>query len=356
MTHHIGIDARLNAYRVGGISTYTRQLILALERLQPGEHFTVFQSRKATTPLADRFPEHRLWTPPHHRLERLTLSVELSPYWLDVLHSPDFVPPLRGARRHVITVHDLTFLHFPQHKDAASIRYYSNQIRAAVHHADHILSVSEATRRDLIDMLAVPAEKITVQPHGVDRRFRPLPQAQTVSRLIELNLPSRYMLFVGTLEPRKNIPALLDAFIELKSDLPLVLVGQAGWNCEAIIERVQTTPEVIWRSDIGDDDLPVIYNGAAALVLPTFYEGFGMPLLEAMACGTPVIGSDNSAIPEVMGDAGWLIDPHDTETIVAALEQALNLGHRSQRGPEQAAQFTWEKSARIALSVYRALH
>jgi glycosyltransferase involved in cell wall biosynthesis len=359
---HVGIDARLLHYRVGGISTYIRRLVQLLEVLD--EHrFTIIQSRKARESICRRFTEARVWTPPHHRLERIILSAELLRLRLDVLHSPDFIPPYRGARRHVITVHDLTFLYYPHHKDMTARRYYNDQIEWAVRRADHILAVSEATKGDLITMLRVPVEKITVQPHGVDERFKPLPADTLAKERLRLRLPDSYILFVGTLEPRKNIPALLDAYEQLPGAPPLLLVGHPGWlfdDTMARIEKMQARGKpIIIRRDIADSDLPVVYNLAVALALPSFYEGFGLPALEAMACGTPVIVSNCSALPEVVGEVGLQIDPYDSSTLADALDRALSDESWQQMtreaGLRRAALFTWEHSARVALSVYEEL-
>lgn len=370
----IGIDARLAHYRVGGISNYTRNLIQALEQLQSNnngeETFTVFQSRRSRKTMSDTFNTAKLWTPPHHRYERTALSVELLRHGLDIWHSPDFIPPRRGGKRHIITVHDLTFLHYPQHKDKDSRRYYNDQIRHAVMSAHHILAVSEATKTDLIEMLKVPGEKIIVQPHGVEDKFR----SYSPQRLMmfgadmELRLPERgYILFVGTLEPRKNIPALLDAYETLHNRLsqvpPLLMVGQQGWLFDTTMNRIQKMQadgkEIILRHDIGDDLLPLVYNLASVLVLPSFYEGFGMPVLEAMACGIPTIVSNCSSLPEVAGDAAALIDPDNPDTLTDALIRALTSPEWRQQassaGLRRAAKFTWENSAQIALSVYRSV-
>lgn len=365
---HIAIDARLLYYRQGGISTYIRRLVRALGDLNETEpaRWTLLRSRRDHDKPAVDWPTAALWTPPHHRLERLSLSVELLRLRLDVLHSPDFIPPLRGARRHVITVHDLTFLHEPAHKDAAARKYYNDQINFAVHHADHILAVSEATRDDLTRMLGVPEAKITVQPHGVDERFRPLSTDELAHARAALNLPETFVLFVGTLEPRKNIPVLLDAYDLLrgKRELPpLVLVGQPGWLFDETMARIESMQAdgvpVILRRDIDDAALSAVYNLARVLVLPSFYEGFGLPILEAMACGTPFIASDRSSLPEVAGPAGALINPEDADALAAALVRALDDDdwHAEQRrtGLERASAFTWRRSARIAWSVYQSL-
>ena len=370
----IGIDARLTHYRVGGISTYIRHLITALEKLESDHGYTVFQSRRIrhnmTTALAEQFHTARLFTPPHHPLERWTLSAELLPYRLSVLHSPDFIPPQHGARRHVITVHDLTFMHYPEHKDAEGGRYYTEQIQWAVRHADHILTVSNSTRNDLISMLAVPPEKITVQPHGVSfREYPTLRQTDIGERmfndwLADQDFPSDYILHVGTLEPRKNISTLLEAYMQLRArmnDAPmLLLVGQPGWLFDTTMEKIERLQKsgvpILIRSDVKDNELSLIYNRARLLVMPSYYEGFGLPALEAMACGTPVVASNVSSLPEIIGDAGFLIDPNDSEALANALERALtdNAWRVSarQKGLARAALFNWEESARIALSVY----
>lgn len=364
---HIGIDARLTHYRVGGISTYIRRLVEALEHFDTPHRFTVFHSRKAREQIVSRFGHAALWTPPHHRIERLALSFELLRFGLDVYHSPDFIPPLRGARRHIITVHDLTFLHYPLHKDREARRYYNDQIRTAVRQADHILVVSEATRRDLIDMLDVPADKTTVQPHGTDPRFRPLAAADLARCRLQLDLPEDYFLFVGTLEPRKNIPCLLDAYEQLLSEIPdapaLLLVGRYGWLFEDTMARIETMRargiRIFWRDNVGDEALPALYNAARALILPSYYEGFGLPALEAMACGTVPIVSDCSSLPEIVGDVGLKIDPHDPSSLAAALGRTLldETWLATVRGAalERSRLFTWRKSAEIALAVYNRL-
>jgi len=363
----IGIDARLTHYRPGGISTYVRQFADALGALSYQHKVILFESRKAKRSIANVLPSKRLWTPPHHRFEKTALSLELQRHELDVFHSTDFIPPRGGAKKHVITVHDLTFLHFPQHKDKAAQRYYNDQIAWAVNKADHILSVSAATKHDLTTMLNVPPEKITVQPHGVDPNYKPLSR-QSIHQLsneIGIDVPeSGYILFVGTLEPRKNIDGLLDAYQLLKerrADIPpLILVGQIGWLFDDTLESIKALQSaglpITLRYDVTDAALPIFYNQAAVLVLPSHYEGFGLPLLEAMACGTPVVASNNSAMPEVVGDAGLLFDTDNTEQLTEGLEQSLFDSAWRERaidaGIKRAGQFTWRRSAEIALTVY----
>jgi len=362
----IGIDARLTYYRTGGISTYTRQLIRALETLDTANDYTIFHSRKDDTSISQQFQHGSLWTPAHHRIERLVLSVELLPHSLDIFHSPDFIPPYRGAKQHVITVHDLTFLHYPQYLTADSRHYYNDQIEAACHHADYILAVSEATRNDLIDMLNIPAEKISVQPHGVSDQYKLLSADETEPVRKKFNLPERYFLHVGTWEPRKNILGLLKGYKQLLENdpdaPPVVLVGRPGWLFESVraeIDSLKINQHLHWLGNVSDVELPAIYNAAIALISPSFYEGFGMPALEAMACGTVPIVSNRSSLPEVVGDVGLLVDPDDPNSIAKALERALTddgwrIAHQA-AGIGRAQQFTWERSAKIALHAYTSL-
>lgn len=360
---HIGIDARLTYYRIGGISTYIRRLIHALEVLDMENRYTIFHSRKAQESLVKRFQRALLWTPCHHRLERIALSMELAHFRLDVLHSPDFIPPVRGARKHIITVHDLNFLHYPQFLTAESRRYYNDQIEHAVRQADHILADSEATKNDLVTMLAVPSEKITVHMLGVDEQFRPLPPQILTHYRQQLNLPDSYFLFVGTFEPRKNIMGLLEAYHLLRKRMPdtpaLVLAGSRGWLFDetmAKIEQMNLGAYIHWRENVSQEALPALYNMAVALVTPSFYEGFGFPALEAMACGTVPIVSNRSSLPEVVGEVGLQIDPDDPPALTDALYRALTDSAwretMGQAGLARAATFTWERTARIALSVY----
>jgi glycosyltransferase involved in cell wall biosynthesis len=361
---HIGIDTRLIAYRTGGISTYMRRVVEALEILDHQNRYTIFQSRKALTKMTTRFREARLLTPCHHRLERLALSVELAHFRLDLYHSPDFIPPHIGGRHHIITVHDLTFLHYPQYLTADSRRYYNDQIQAAVVKADHILVDSDATRRDLIVMLHVPDDKITVHMLGVDDRFRPFSPAERTAATQALRLPADYLLFLGTWEPRKNISGLLNAYrllLDRMNDAPpLVLVGRRGWLFEETIQQIASLrlgERVIWRDDIDDSSLPSVYNLAVALITPSFYEGFGLPALEAMACGVVPIVSNRSSLPEVVGDVGLQVNPNDVDSIARAMEFALNdpgwRDHMREMGLERARQFTWAETARIVLSTYQ---
>jgi glycosyltransferase involved in cell wall biosynthesis len=366
----IGIDARLNAYRQGGIAEYTRRLVAALARLDSEHDYRVLEHVRRrpgeglVPPDAPHMRSVRLFTPPHHRWERLALAVEVAPRRLDILHSPDFIPPQFGARHHIIAVHDLTFLFYPEFQTADSLRYYRGHIREAVSQAAHILASSAATRDDLIARLSVPEEKITVTMLGVDERFRPLPAEDVRAARARLDLPEHYFLFVGTFEPRKNLPGLLDAYARLRTALPdapdLVIAGRRGWLSDDIFRKadeLRLGKCVRWIENVPDADLPAVYNGAVALVLPSFYEGFGFPPLEAMACGIPTVVSNRASLPEVVGDTGLLVDPDQPDELAAALVRASTDSSfrrmSGEAGLARARQFTWENTARIVLDVYR---
>ncbi len=362
----IGIDARLNYYRPGGIAEYTRHVIEELAALDDTTDYAVIHHHRDRHTLAPgpNFTRINTYTPSHHRLERWSLSVELARHRLDLLHSPDVIPPQRGARRQVITVHDLHFLHYPQFMTADSRRYYNDQIARAVRAADHILVDSQATRADLAHLLDVPLEKMTVHLLGVNRAFIPLPADEVHQHKVRLGLPESYLLFVGTFEPRKNIPGLFKAYRLLCQTIPdvppLVMVGRRGWLYDEIFasaEALHLTDRLIWLEDPPWDEMPAIYNGATVLALPSHYEGFGLTALEAMACGTPTVVSDRGSLPEVVGDTGLLVDPDDPEDIAAALRQMLTdselYAQSRAAGLARAAAFTWRKTAETVLAVYR---
>ena len=364
--YRIGIDARLTFYSQAGISQYTQHLVGQLARLDPESSYLLLQSRKDRRNLASAANQRRVacWTPAHHRFERRALGIETLPLRLDLLHSPDFIPPHSKHFRSVITVHDLAFLRYPEFMTVASRRYYNDQIEAATRRADHIIAVSEATRADLLELLAVPAGKISVIYEAADERFRPLSGEEVSAQLKAYDLTPGYALFVGTFEPRKNIDGLLRAYAILRSDLPdaprLVMVGKRGWlddDLLPLVAELGLEEHVRWLESVPYSQLQAIYNGAGVLCMPSYYEGFGLPVLEAMACGKPVIVANRSSLPEVVGDAGVLVNPDDTTEIAAAMQRVLSdndyAESLSRAGLARAATFSWEKAARETLAVYR---
>jgi glycosyltransferase involved in cell wall biosynthesis len=224
--------------------------------------------------------------------------------------------------------------------------------------ATHVLVDSYASRDDLVRLLGVDAGRITVLYPGVDARFRPLPARHTAPVRARLGLPERFLLFVGTLEPRKNLVRLLEACAALPDPLPLVIGGRRGWLYEDIfhaVARYGLDTRVHFLDFVADTDLPALYNLASAFVYPSLYEGFGLPAAEALACGTPVVTSDVASLPEVVGNAAILVNPLDSQAIAGGIMAALaQRAPLQQAGPVQAQQFSWHQSAARLLDCYRA--
>ncbi len=303
-------------------------------------------------------PAPRLWT-------HIRLSLEMLRRPPDVLFVPAHTLPLRHPRASVATVHDLGYLYFPGEHGRATHRLRDWSNRWSARHAARTIAVSGATRDDLVAQYRVPAARIHVVYHGCDPAFGPIHDAARLDRARgrhALNRP--YFLFVGTLQPRKNYERLLRAFDRFVTTTArphlLALAGARGWQRERL-ERTLLTLEHRSRVRLLDyvveEDLPTLMSAAEGLVLVSLYEGFGLPALEAMACGTPVLASNTSALPEVVGDAGLLVDPLDEGAITDGLTRLASDSNLRARlaalGPARAAQFTWQRAAHETLDVLR---
>lgn len=366
---HIGIDCRLPTYRMGGISQYTIYLIQALGQLVGEERYTIFHKQGETRSFLpnsnQRFSRSDLWTPCHHALERYALAVELRRHKLDVYHSPDFIPPILGRARRVITVHDLTFLYYPQFLTAESRRYYSDQIEWAVAAADHIIADSHASRADLIRLLGVAPDEVTAIHLAANPVFNADYDESAIEQTLqEYNLGHGFILTVGTLEPRKNLETLVNVYHRLRQEkgvtVPLVLVGGRGWNDAAIfqaIDKLGLGPYVMHLSRVPDIHLAHLYHAAGVLAFPSHYEGFGLPALEAMLCDCPVVASNRGSLPEVVGDAALTLEPDDVDGWVEGLHNLLEDPRQAeamrQAGRIQAKKFSWAQTAAATLAIYR---
>lgn len=364
----IGIDARLAYYQQAGITRYTLQLIEALARNDTEDEFHILQDSRNRTPILvhPSFVRRPVYTPAHHRLEQVTLPIEVSLMGLDLLHSPDFIPPLCRTCRSVITIHDLDFLLYPQTLTREAARYYG-QIDQAVRRADAIIAVSHATKQDVIRLLGVPEHRVTVIYEAPSSFFRPLDDSTLGARVREeFGIDGEFMLFVSTIEPRKNVPTLLRAFRKLldgyRADIKLVLAGRPGWLCEDVyqlVRELRLESDALFVGRVSDEQLLWLYNAARLLVWPSLYEGFGLPPLEAMACGTPVIVSNTSSLPEVVADAGLLVNPHDAEELTVAMWRLLTDDRLRQslveKGFRRAGSFSWDRAAKETLALYHSL-
>ena len=372
----IAIDYTSAINQNAGIGRFVRNLVNAVVTNDATDAFLLLHA----APNPGRVPNYPGGSNVSHRVLRVNerwsniiwhrLQVPLPADWLtgpvDLFHSPDFVlPPVRAARS-ILTVHDLAFLLYPECADASLRAYLEKTVPRSVQRADYVVADSENTRNDVICLLGVPPERVTVVPGGVDPVFKPVTDPARLAafrRTLGLESDTPYILFIGVIEPRKNLMGLIEAFDILKSrrSLPhkLVVAGRRGWLSDATMERAERSPyrnEIIFPGFIPEEELPTLYSAAEAFAFPSHYEGFGLPVLEAMACGTPVVASRASSLPEVVGDAGMQVDPDDSERLASALELlALNPEMRAdfrERGIARAAGFTWDAAAQVMLEVY----
>ena len=370
---HVGFNAHLlsfgASYRGAGISRYIRNLLPRL--LEVSEcRFTVYLGDRAFPPefapgerfrlrfsrLPTRRPAVRvIW-------EQVVAPLALATDGIDLLHSLGYVQPLLAGCRSVVTFHDLSYLLYPASFNAANRLYLRTFSRWSAARADRIVAVSEHTKRDLVRLLHVDEGKVDVVHHGIEDTFRPLGREEVEAFRRRKGLPERFILFLGTIEPRKNLTTLLDAYALLRRDglpHPLVIAGARGWQCEGVFgrrEQLGLGDRVAFPGYVPYSEQPLWYNAASLFVYPSLYEGFGFPPLEAMACGIPVVASNTSALPEVVGEAGLLCDPRCAEELARAMRRVLldqDLSRQlAKQGLERARHFSWQEAARRTAEVY----
>jgi len=369
---HVAINAHLLSgqigYRSAGIHQYIYHLLRHLEQADSRLRYTVLLGKSVLAPgvalalLQSHWPTSRaaarvLW-------EQLAQPWALHRIGADLVHAPAFVGPLFAPCPTVITIHDLSFIRFPELFRPANRLYLTTMTRLSARRARRLIAVSAHAAAETAQLLGVPPERIDVVYHGVDPIFRPLPADKVAAFRQRHGLPEQFVLCVGTLEPRKNQTRLVEAFARIHdSQVKLVLVGGKGWLYDELFARVKAlglSNEIIFPGYAMNDELPLWYNAASILAYPSLYEGFGLPVLEAQACGTPVLTSNVSSLPEAAGDAALTIDAYDVEALATELERLLTdepLRHElRERGLTHARQFTWPHTAQETARVYhRAL-
>jgi glycosyltransferase involved in cell wall biosynthesis len=375
----IGVDYTAAVQQGGGIGRYTRNLIRTLTELDRQNEYRLFVAggwgegdglgawsenvRIRSLPVSDRWL-NVLW----QRL-RLPVPVQVITGTLDLFHSPDFVLPPTGRIPTILTVHDLSFLRVPEFFVPGFREYLERAVTHAAVRAQHILADSKSTGRDLVELLGVEEQRVSVVYPGVETEFRPISNAEELKRVRDrYHLPPRFVLGLSTLQPRKNFEGLIKAFGHLMDskgtqpefrDLHLVIAGGKGWMYEELLalpEEMGLSERVHFPGFVEDDALPALYTQADVFAFPSWYEGFGIPVLEAMACQTPVVAADNSSLPEAVGDAGLMVDAADIDGLTQALGRAIEDVALRERlvaaGQEQVRRFSWKASAQRLLNIY----
>lgn len=359
----VGIDAsRAVAPRPTGTEVYSQRLIQALLALETLHRFRLYFR---AAPTDDAFaggeervmPFPRLWT-------HVRLSWEMAFHPPDVLFVPAHVLPPIHPPASLVTVHDLGYLHFPEAHPWQQRLYLEFSTRWNARAATHILADSQATKSDLENHYRTPSEKITVAYPGIDETLAPVRDRGAVEAVkAHYGISGDYFLYVGTLQPRKNLVRLVQAFAKVemqnaKREIHLVLAGKRGWLFNELFDLVDhfgLRRRVLFPGYVADEDKAALLSGALVFVFPSLHEGFGLPVLEAQACGCPVITSTTSSLPEVAGDAALLVDPEEPSAIAAAMQRtAAEPGVREaliERGLRNVRRFSWETCARTALNV-----
>jgi glycosyltransferase involved in cell wall biosynthesis len=367
---HIAIDAHSVGTGLAGNETYAANLVEALAEIDGENRYTVYVTRpEAFERFEGRWPHvtPRL-TLPHTPLVRipLTLSAELRRRPVDLLHVQYTAPPFAPCPV-VATIHDLSFEHLPETFKRRSRMQLRLTVRATARRAAHVIAPSEFTRRDLIETYGLDPERVTTTRLAAAAHFRPVEDGRARERVRRrYGIRGEYVLAVGSIQPRKNLARLVRAYSALRgergrSNLPqLVLVGRRAWlygDTLKAIEEEGVRDAVLLTGYVSEDDLPALYTGALCFVYPSYFEGFGLPPLEAMSCGVPVLTGNLTSLPEVVGDAGLTVDPFDTGALSRALarlvgDAALRADLR-ERGLQRARAFDWRATARMTLQVYR---
>jgi len=360
----IGIEITAAVRQGGGIGRYVRELLRALAHGDAANRYGLGCASPNPVPFplfplpstfsVRHLPFHDIWLARLWHRAQIPINVEWITGQIDLYHAPDFVlPPTRA--RSLLTVHDLSFARDPD-SAAPTLRDYLNVVvPRSVKRATHIIAVSQATKNDLVELYNTPEEKIGVIYEGVDEKFKPTSDKAKSEKYKVGERP--YIFSVSTIQPRKNFKRLIQAFAQLPKEFELVIAGGKGWLYDDIFaEAEKFKGRVRFLGFVADDDLPALYSGAAMFAYPSLYEGFGLPLLEAMACGTPTLTSNVSCLPEVVAEAAVTVSPYDVDSIAEGLQHTLaNRDELIKKGFARAAQFKWEAAARQLIALYESL-
>ncbi len=369
------INTTVSPVTKAGLGVYVRDLVDTLTRNAGANEFVILaQDDDPDFDLNDRrnvsvVKVPARWFRPlpfRFLLEQLYLPLLLWKRRVQVVHSMHYALPLLsfGTRR-VVTFHDMTFFNLPEMHERSKVVYFQQFMRASVRLADELIFVSRSALDDCVARLGRPRGGMTVVPHGKNDVFvRDISADRLHAVRQTYGLAQDFVLYLGTIEPRKNLSRLVEAFARLAPEYPglqLVLAGKRGWLTEELFRTLDAAglgDRVVLPGFVAEEDKPALLAACTLFVYPSLYEGFGLPVLEALACGAPLITSNTSSLPEVAGDAAVLIDPLSTDALTTAIDELLRSPERraelKRRGPQQAAQFTWERTAAMTLEVYAA--
>ncbi len=366
----IAIDAHSVGAGLAGNESYATHLIEALAEIDSLNSYTLFVTRReAVERFMGRWPNFVVRrTLPHSPIIRipLTLGTELRRKPVDVLHVQFTAPPFSPCPV-VATIHDLSFEHLPRTFRRRSTAQLRLTVRQTARNAARVITPSEHSRRDIIETYRIAPERISSIPLAASEDFRPIKDEKELQRVRHAyGIQGDYILSVGSIQPRKNFSRLIAAYARLRQrrpngDLPqLVLVGKQAWLYDETLRTIAelgVSSSVLLTGYVPDTDLPALYSGAICFVYPSYFEGFGLPPLEAMKCGTPVIAGNRTSLPEVIGDAGLLVDPFDIDALAFAIERLLDSAklrsYYCDKGLERSELFSWSDTARRTLEVYK---
>jgi len=353
--------------KINGLGNYIKNLIWGLSRIDPGNEYILFATSDSFCHLEGLTKKFDIEFVPDNAALRRTWEQTVLPWRLnqrriDVFHGTAFIAPLVKTCAHVISVHDMTFRLEPKRHLFHSQVYLRAMMPTLIRNSDRIIAVSESAKKDILDFVPIDDQKISVIHHGVQERFAPVKEEERLARIrSKYRLPEDFILYLGVIEPRKNLEGLVEAYIgqNLAERINLVLAGGLGWDYSSLLVKItncKVKEAIHMPGYIDEADLPALYSAARVFVYPSFYEGFGLPVLEAMACGTPVITSSVSSLPEVAGDAAILVDPNNVNALAATLQRVVTdrelREELSLRGLKRVKHFTWDETARKTLDVY----
>jgi len=363
--YRIGLNAQLlssqKSYRAAGIH---RHILGLLEHLPDADSrflYTVFTGQDA--PVPRRLHAQRTSLATQRPISRILWEQAVQPTLasqFDLFHALAYVTPFLTRKPTVVTVHDLSFLHNPERFRAANRAYLRLFTRLSVKRAKRIIAVSQHTKTDVMQVYGLPADKIDVVYSGLDSHFRRAPQREVEEFRAAHGLPERFILYLGTIEPRKNLSTLIRAYAKVHPEgIKLVCAGGRGWMYQDVfqtVEELRLSRDVIFPGFLPEEDLSLWYSAAEVFVYPSAYEGFGLPVIEALACGVPTITTNASSLPEAAGDAALMVPPDDSDALADTLAQLLGdpalQTDLALRGPRQAARFTWRQAACDTANVY----